>query len=271
MRGPRDVRPPAVAGRFYPAQAGELGRVVDELLAEAEPAKERAKALIVPHAGYVYSGPIAATAYAGVAAWGSDIRKVVLLGPAHRVHLEGVAVPSSSAFRTPLGDVTIDRGLVESVLGLPGVVVNDEAHRDEHSLEVQLPFLQRVLGEFTLLPLVVGRASPAVVAQVLERVWGGDDTLVLISSDLSHYHPYADATAIDRQTAAWIVASEQPGLDPGRACGARCIDGVIELARRTPGRFRRELLDLCNSGDTAGSRDQVVGYGAFAIHEVAPC
>jgi AmmeMemoRadiSam system protein B len=265
------VRPPAVAGRFYPGDPRELARDVDELLAAASPHEGRPKVLIVPHAGYVYSGPIAATAYANVKAWGSTIRKVVLLGPAHRVHLDGLALASSAAFRTPLGDVPIDRALVDRVAELPRLIVDDEAHREEHALEVQLPFLQRVLGDFTLLPVVVGRASPAEVADLLERVWGGDETLVVISSDLSHYHPYADAVAIDRATAAWIVDAERPGLDPNRACGARCIDGVIELGRRSPGRFRCELLDLRNSGDTAGSGSQVVGYGAFAVHEVAPC
>lgn len=264
------VRPAAVAGRFYPGERDELTRVVDRLLASARVHEGGPpKALIVPHAGYVYSGSVAASAYARVKARASTIRQVVLLGPAHRVHLQGLAVPSSAAFQTPLGDVTIDRALVDRARSLAQVVVSDEAHRDEHSLEVQLPFVQRLLARFSLLPVVVGRASPREVAELLERVWGGDETLVVVSSDLSHYHSYAEAAALDRQTAAWIVASEQPGLDPRRACGAACIDGLIELSRREPGRLRRELIDLRSSGDTAGSRDQVVGYGAFAVHELS--
>ncbi|MFV8754244.1 AmmeMemoRadiSam system protein B [Nannocystaceae bacterium ST9] len=264
------IRPPAVAGRFYPAEPRELAAMVDALLAEvAEPEPSHAKALIVPHAGYVYSGPVAASAYARLIGRAASITKVVLLGPAHRIHLDGLALPSVAAFRTPLGDVAIDRELVERAAELAQVVVSDEAHRDEHSLEVQLPFLQRVLPSFALLPVVVGRASPAAVAELLERVWGGDETLILISSDLSHYHGYAEAQTIDRATAAWIVASERPGLDHRRACGASCIDGLIELARRKPGRFQRELIDLRSSGDTAGPRDQVVGYGAFAVEELA--
>jgi hypothetical protein len=285
------IRPPAVAGRFYPGVASQLATVIDALLAEAKP-HAWAKAMIVPHAGYVYSGPVAASAYATMRGHaGARIRKVVLLGPAHRVALEGMAIPSVSAFRTPLGAIPIDPELsalaggdfrakreerAEATTqalagGLPDVVVSDEAHREEHSLEVQLPFLQRVLDDFTLLPVVVGQTTPAAVARLLERVWGGDETQILISSDLSHYHGYAEAAAIDRQTAAWIATAEQPGLDHRRACGAACIDGLIELARRHPGRFRRECIDLRNSGDTAGPRDRVVGYGAFAFHEVAPC
>lgn len=265
------IRPPAVAGRFYPGVASQLATIVDGLLAEARP-HAWAKAMIVPHAGFVYSGPVAASAYASLRGYeGARIRKVVLLGPAHRVALEGLAIPSVSAFRTPLGEIPIDAELAALAGGLPDVVVSDEAHREEHSLEVQLPFLQRVLDDFTLLPVVVGHTTPAAVANLLERVWGGDDTQILISSDLSHYHGYAEAAALDRQTAGWIATSEEPGLDHQRACGAACIDGLIELARRHPGRFRRECIDLRNSGDTAGPRDRVVGYGAFAFHEVAPC
>jgi AmmeMemoRadiSam system protein B len=274
------IRAPAVAGRFYPGEPGELQRLVDRLLVEARAYEgPPPKALIVPHAGYVYSGAVAANAYRRVTTRSSTIRKVVVIGPAHRVYLEGLAVPSCRAFRTPLGEVAIDPTLLERVRTLAHVVVSDEAHRDEHSLEVQLPFLQRLLPPFTLLPVVVGRARPSEVAELLEQVWGGDETLIVISSDLSHYHPYAHAAALDQQTAAWIVASEQPGLDSNRACGAACIDGLIELSRREPGRLRRELIDLRSSGDTAGLHgpsgpdglhDQVVGYGAFAVHELAP-
>ncbi len=263
------VRPPAVAGRFYPGSPAQLGAAVDALLGEApDPRSPAPKGVIAPHAGYVYSGPIAATAYASLRARAAQIRKVVLLGPAHRVHLQGLAVPVAERFATPLGEVEVDAELVAAALALPQVVRADQPHALEHSLEVQLPFLQVLLPRFSLLPLVVGDARPAAVAEVLARVWGGPETLIVISSDLSHYHDYAEARRLDADTAAWIVRSGAPGLDPRRACGARCIDGLIEFGRRHP--LALELLDLRNSGDSAGPRDQVVGYAAFAIHEGGP-
>jgi hypothetical protein len=257
------VRPPAVAGRFYPGTASQLGATVTELLATPQPIGAAPKGIIAPHAGYVYSGPIAATAYASIRARAAQIQKVVLLGPAHRVHFEGLALPAADRFATPLGEIEIDVALATSVLELPQVTRSEHAHALEHSLEVHLPFLQALLPQFTLLPLVVGDASPAQVAQVLERVWGGPETLIVVSSDLSHYHDYAEARRIDEATAAWISSTRSPGLDPRRACGARCIDGLIELGRSHP--LELELLDLRNSGDTAGPREQVVGYAAFAI------
>jgi MEMO1 family protein len=259
------TRTPAVAGRFYPGDPGQLGASVEELLAAAPAPARTAKGVIAPHAGYVYSGAIAATAYASLRGRAREITKVVLLGPAHRVHLAGLALPAAERFATPLGDVQIDAELADRVLALPFVERSASAHALEHSLEVHVPFLQRMLGEFSLLPLVVGDAPPEQVAAVLQLCWGGPETAIVISSDLSHYHEYAAANAIDRSTAEWITRAVEPGLDPRRACGARCIDGVIELGRRRP--LRLELLDLRNSGDTAGTRDQVVGYGAFAIHE----
>jgi len=265
VRASAQVRPPAVAGRFYPGSATQLGAAVHDLLAATEPGEVAAKGVIAPHAGYVYSGPIAATAYASVRARAAAITKVVLLGPAHRVYVEGLALPSAARFATPLGEIEIDAELAAAVVELPQVTRSDQAHAQEHSLEVHLPFLQTLLPRFTLLPLVVGDAGPAAVAEVLERVWGGPETLIVISSDLSHFHSYADAQRLDQATAAWIQASRAPGLDPNLACGARCIDGLIEFGRRHP--LALELLDLRNSGDTAGDRDRVVGYAAFAIHE----
>lgn len=259
------VRPAAVAGRFYPGTAGQLGATVTELLATAQPAGSAPKGVIAPHAGYVYSGPIAATAYASIRARAAQIEKVVLLGPAHRVYLDGLALSAADRFATPLGEVEVDAALAASVLVLPQVIRSEQAHELEHSLEVHIPFLQALLPRFTLLPLVVGDASPAAVAQVLERVWGGPETLIVISSDLSHYHEYAEARRIDEATASWIASTHTPGLDPRRACGARCIDGLIEFSRHHP--LALELLDLRNSGDTAGPRDRVVGYAAFAIRE----
>lgn len=259
------TRPPAVAGRFYPGSAAQLDANVEELLAAAPPATRAAKGIIAPHAGYDYSGAIAATAYATLRARAHEITKVVLLGPAHRVHLQGLALPLADRFATPLGEVPVDAELALRVLELPFVERSAPAHELEHSLEVHVPFLQQMLGEFSLLPLVVGDAPPEQVATVLELCWGGPETAIVISSDLSHYYEYATANAIDRTTAEWITHASKPGLDPRRACGARCIDGIIEFGRGRP--LRIELLDLRNSGDTAGTRDQVVGYGAFAIHE----
>jgi AmmeMemoRadiSam system protein B len=235
------------------------------LLAAAPIAARAAKGVIAPHAGFVYSGAVAATAYASLRARAREITKVVLIGPAHRMYLNGLALPLADRFATPLGEVPIDTELARRVLALPFVERSAPAHALEHSLEVHVPFLQRMLGEFSLLPLVVGDARPEQVAAVLELCWGGGETAIVISSDLSHHHEYTAANAIDRATAEWITHAGKPGLDPRRACGARCIDGVIEFGRRRP--LRVELLDLRNSGDTAGTRDQVVGYGAFAIHE----
>jgi MEMO1 family protein len=260
------VHPPAVAGRFYPGSPEQLGASVRELLAAAKvPYPTPPKGVIAPHAGYVYSGPIAATAYASVCARAAQIERVVVLGPAHRVYLNGLALPNAERFATPLGEVEIDAELAAAALELGAVTRDSRAHTLEHSLEVHVPFLQTILPRFTLLPLVVGDVEPEQVADLLERVWGGDETLIVISSDLSHYHEYDEARRLDAATAAWIESSRDPGLDPQRACGARCIDGLIAFGRRRPLSIRR--LDLRNSGDTAGSRAQVVGYGAFAIYE----
>ncbi|PRQ07682.1 AmmeMemoRadiSam system protein B [Enhygromyxa salina] len=266
MSAPTHARPPAVAGRFYPGDRTQLVGTLTQLMAPtATLARRAAKGIIAPHAGYVYSGPIAATAYASLAARAEQIETVVLLGPAHRVHLQGLALPEASRFATPLGEVEIDAALAARVLKLPQVQRSAQAHALEHSLEVHVPFLQTLLPRFTLLPLVVGDATPDQVAELLDLCWGGPATAIVISSDLSHYHSYAEATRLDRATAAWIESASAPGLDPQRACGARCIDGLIALGQRR--QLGIELLDLRNSGDTAGTRDQVVGYGAFAIHE----
>jgi AmmeMemoRadiSam system protein B len=258
------VRPAAVAGRFYPGDAATLRTTVDDELARAPvwsgPVPE---ALIVPHAGYVYSGPIAATGYATLAAARDTIRRVVLLGPAHYVGFEGVGVSSAEAFATPLGDVPIDTELRARVLTLPGVRVQDAAHGPEHSLEVHLPFLQRVLTDFTLLPLVVVRAPTNVVAAVIDAVWDGPDTLVIVSTDLSHSLDHDTAARRDRTTAANVINGEVDDIAPEDACGAYPLRGLLDAAR-TRG-LDVELLDLRNSGDTAGPRDRVVGYAAFAL------
>ncbi len=260
----RNVRPPAVAGAFYPGDAGELIRDVDGMLAGAKRSTVRPKALVVPHAGYVYSGPIAASAYASLENLDPKPTKVVLLGPAHHVGLHGLALPGVDGLRTPLGVVSVDRELEFLALKFPFVVESHPAHDREHSLEVQLPFLQRVLGpDFTVLPLCVGHASPHEVEQLLNAVWGGDETLIVVSSDLSHYLPYEEAQNLDATTARRIVALDELGLEDDQACGSHPLRGLL-LAARAHG-LKVQQLDLRNSGDTAGDKGRVVGYGAFAL------
>lgn len=259
------VRPPAVAGRFYPADPRTLAREVDGYLAGAHGSRPSSgvvpKALIVPHAGYPYSAPIAASGYAALAPARDRIRRVVLLGPAHHVGVAGLAVSSAGSFATPLGEVPVDCELRDRVLATGGVSIDDRAHAPEHSLEVHLPFLQRVLAELTLLPLVVGHADAGTVAEVLDAVWGGPETLIVVSSDLSHYLDHETAAARDRATAAAIVAGRAEVLASDDACGAAPLRGLLVAAARHG--LRAELADLRSSGDTAGDRARVVGYGAF--------
>jgi MEMO1 family protein len=259
------VRPAAVSGMFYPADAVALRAQVRACLGEplANGSGMPPKMLVVPHAGFVYSGPVVGCAYACLQPWGGRIRRVVLLGPSHRVAVRGLALPTVDAFETPLGRVPIDRAACDALAGLPQVVQDDRPHAREHSLEVQLPFLQSVLSaRFTLLPLAVGEASAEDVAEVIEQVWGGDETLIVVSSDLSHYLPYEHARATDRTTAARMVGLATD-LDPYEACGARALNGAMAAARRHG--LQARLLDLRNSGDTAGDHRRVVGYAALAL------
>jgi AmmeMemoRadiSam system protein B len=228
-----------------------------------DPSAPVPKAIVVPHAGLQYSGPIAASAYLRLEPAHADIHRVVLLGPSHRVPLRGLAAPSADVFITPLGPVTVDDELRRSVLELDAVTVDDQAHRYEHSLEVQLPFLQTMLDDFTLLPLVVGDATTDEVARTLDRCWGGAETLIVISTDLSHYHDHDRAVRLDRATAAEILASNPEGITDVDACGARPLRGLLAVARTRD--LAVEQLDLRTSGDTAGDRERVVGYGAFAF------
>lgn len=260
------VRPPAVAGTFYPAGADALLEALRRSMAGARrPVEDAAvpKALVVPHAGYVYSGPIAASAYLRLAPARSVIRRVVLLGPSHRVPLQGMAVPGSDAFATPLGLVPVDDGARQAALALPGVRVDDLPHAAEHSLEVQLPFLQTVLDDFEVLPVAVGRGRPDEVADLVEALWGGPETVVVVSTDLSHYHRYDEAKELDGRTAAAILAAEPDAIGPPDACGCHALRGMLASARRR--HLPVEQIDLRSSGDTAGDRDRVVGYGAFAV------
>jgi AmmeMemoRadiSam system protein B len=261
-------RPPAVAGYFYPGDPAELERSVRECLASPAPLPasargRRPKAVIVPHAGYMYSGPIAGSAYAAVRPYARGLERVILLGPAHRVALRGLAASSATSFATPLGEVRVDEDSLRAVLGLPQLCTDDEAHRLEHSLEVQLPFLQVVLPSFRLVPLAVGDASIAEVAQVLDMLWGGDETLLVISSDLSHYYDYATARRLDRASADAIEELRPQGLGRESACGRIAVRGLLDSAARHG--LSAYAVDLRNSGDTAAGGDEVVGYGAFVF------
>ena len=260
------VRPPAVAGLFYPDDPSELRDAVSEHLRQAPAVNgsARPKALIVPHAGYIYSGGIAGAAYAQVAHRGREIRRIVLIGPSHRVYLRGMAVPAAEVFQTPLGRVPIDLELKARLLAQDRAIESDTPHASEHSLEVQLPFLQLLFEDFSLLPLALGSVPPQGVAAALADVWGGEETLVLVSSDLSHYLPYDAARDADSQTIAAIVRHE-PTLSGDQACGCIGINGLSLLARQR-GLDIAEIA-RCNSGDTAGDRMRVVGYAAFALHE----
>jgi AmmeMemoRadiSam system protein B len=257
------VRPPAVAGTFYPANAAALRASVTGFLAAVQPAVKTPKAIIAPHAGYIYSGPIAASAYAQLAPRRDTITRVVLLGPAHRVAIKGLAVSSADAFMTPLGSVPLDRAAIDRILTLPQVRSADTAHTEEHSLEVHLPFLQEVLEDFQLVPLVVGDATAAEVGEVIDTLWGGPETLIVISSDLSHYHDYDTARRLDRATSKAIEALRPQDIGFDQACGRIPVNGLLEVAKRRG--LRVTTLDLRNSGDTAGSRDRVVGYGAWVF------
>lgn len=262
------IRPPAVAGSFYPAEPRQLVHEVQRLLADVRTTAGLVpKALIVPHAGYVYSGAIAATAYATLRPLATRIRRVVLLGPTHRVAVRGLALPDVDAFATPLGQIMLDTRTMQELARWPQIVVSEAAHAQEHSLEVQLPFLQTVLPDFTLVPLAVGIASEEEVAAVLEAVWGGDETLIVISSDLSHYLPIEVSRSVDRQTTDGILHL-QAVRSHQQACGATPINGLLRVARKY--HLIPHLLDLRNSGDTAGPRDSVVGYAAFAFTEEVP-
>ncbi len=271
------IRPAIVAGSFYPADPTSLKRHLTELLDNADdggravaPDSRRfesqcPKVLIVPHAGTVYSGPVAAAAYALLRRTGAAIRRVVLLGPSHRVGFPGLALSSAGAWRTPLGDVPLDTALAATLTGRPCVTMLDTAHAREHALEVQLPFLQISLGAFTLLPVVTGEAGAAEVADVLDAVWGGPETLIVISTDLSHYLDYATCRRTDGVTAAAVERFDAGAIGRDDACGRVPLAGLLTTARRRPMAIRR--LDLRNSGDTAGPRERVVGYGAWALYE----
>jgi hypothetical protein len=251
-----------VAGRFYPADPGRLRTDVLELLAQTKSSGVLPKALIAPHAGYIYSGGVAAHAFGTLREHGSTIRRVVVIGPAHYVPLRGIAAPLAASFETPLGRVPVDPSGLAELATLPYVIRSDVPHAPEHALEVELPFLQMLLPSFRIVPLLVGDAEPQAVADALRRLWDSE-TLIVVSSDLSHYHDYETARRLDAATAGAIERGDAAALGPKDACGYLAIAGLLlEASRRG---LKTERLALCNSGDTAGPRDEVVGYGAWAF------
>jgi AmmeMemoRadiSam system protein B len=259
------IRTPAVAGMFYPGDHQELQSMVTSMLdAVTATASTPIKAIIAPHAGYIYSGPVAASAYALLKQQAHMIQRVILLGPSHRVPFRGLAASSAEIFQTPLGPITVDVAAVQRVASLPQVTLLDEAHSLEHSLEVHLPFLQLVLDDFQLVPMVVGDATGEQVSEVLDLVWGGEETLIVISSDLSHYHDYDTARQMDRRTCDAIESMQPENINFDDACGRIPVSGLLLSAKRHG--LHVHTLDLRNSGDTAGPRDQVVGYGAWIFN-----
>lgn len=259
------VRQPAVAGMFYPGDKPTLENDIQQYLDEANYGRDIIpKAIVVPHAGYVYSGPIAASAYKQIIPIKDKINRVVLLGPSHRVAFNGLAVPESDIFNTPLGDIQIDKEGIQLLADLPQVMASDRAHSEEHSLEVQLPFLQEILDDFTLIPLVVGDAEQDDVAEVIEKLWGDEHTLIVISTDLSHYHEYTEAKRIDRLTSDAIINIKPDLISYDDACGRNGLKGMLTVAKDK--NLSVDILDLRNSGDTAGDKSRVVGYGAYVFH-----
>ncbi len=256
------VRQPAVAGSFYPDSARQLDRLISEYLRADAAHAPRPKALALPHAGYVYSGSIAGTGYAQLREAADQIKKVVLLGPSHRVAFAGMALSSASAFATPLGQIGVDTQGIQAIQVLPGVRTLDAAHAQEHSLEVHLPFIQRVFPDALVIPVVVGDAPPDAVAALLQAVWGKSETVVIVSTDLSHFHDYATATRIDAATTL-AIESLKDTLTPQQACGCRPMNGLLRLAKKKA--LTVHTLEVRNSGDTQGGRDRVVGYGAYAL------
>ena len=256
------VRQPAVAGLFYPADPHQLSRTVDELLDGAPDPSTQPRALIAPHAGYIYSGPIAASAYCQLRSQRHSVRRVLLLGPSHRVGFAGMALSSAEHYATPIGDIALDAGAGRDLLALPQVGVLDEAHAQEHSIEVHLPFLLSVLDPFLLIPVVVGDAPAGDVARVIEHFDDDEETLVVVSSDLSHFLDYDSANDVDRETTRAIEGLAQ-NLRPQQACGCRAINGLMKVAEDRD--LHVTTLDVRNSGDTAGDRARVVGYGAYAL------
>ena len=263
--GNATVRPAAVAGRFYPQTPDLLRKQTSELLGSAPDARiSHPKALIAPHAGYAYSGPLAGRAFAMLAQRAPFVTRVVVIGPAHYVPFRGIAIPTVESFETPLGRVPLDGDALSEVSALPFVVRTDKPHEPEHAIEVELPFLQLVLQRFTLVPLLVGDADPKQVAEAVGRLWGGPETIIVISSDLSHFHDYRTAQRLDLATAAAIEQGDWKQIRPLHACGSLAIAGLLQQTAVHGLTVRR--VGLCNSGDMGGPQQRVVGYGAWGFY-----
>lgn len=265
MNQPISIRPTAVAGSFYPKQASELNNMLEKFLSLDSVKVATPKAIIAPHAGYIYSGQTAASVYSNLEQVKNKIRRVVLLGPTHRVHVKGIALPSNTHFASPLGNVSIDTQSLKKISAHSFVDYIDEAHAQEHSLEVHIPFLQKVINNFVLLPILVGDATPEQVATILKELWGNDETLIVISSDLSHFLNYETAGKTDRNTTELIEKLDYEHISSKQACGCMPMRGLLKLAQEK--NMTIQTIDLRNSGDTAGTKDRVVGYGAYALFE----
>ena len=257
------IRQPAVADLFYPGEARELRRSIHHYLSLTTQAPLPVKALIAPHAGYIYSGEVAASAYACLEPYRMDIHLVVLLGPSHHLGFEGVALSDAEAFQTPLGLVPLDYPWCTALKKFPYVHVLEDAHVQEHSLEVQLPFLQATLDSFSLIPLVVGHARVGDVCDILEFLWDIPETIFVVSSDLTHFLDYETANRVDQETSRAIETFDEEAILCEHACGRTAILALLRISKQKG--LRAETLDLRNSGDTAGSRERVVGYGAFCF------
>jgi MEMO1 family protein len=257
------IKLPAVAGVFYPINPTQLTQMLDQFLQDAANGEKPPKAMIAPHAGYRYSGSVAASIYARLKNAEQPITRVVLIGPAHRLAFDGLAISRADAFNTPLGNIAVDKKAIEKLTHLPFVQCLEQAHAHEHSLEVQLPFLQTLLGNFKIVPVLAGKATPEQVAQAIDLLWGGEETLIVISSDLSHYHDYATARRLDQSTSQLIETQQYEQLTFESACGRIPVSGLLKLARDKG--LAIKTVDLRNSGDTSGDKARVVGYGAYAV------
>jgi AmmeMemoRadiSam system protein B len=263
----KTIRPAAVAGSFYPADPDSLARLITSQLEKVKllSPPPHPKAFIAPHAGYIYSGEIAASAYKQILPIKNQIKRVILIGPSHHIAFNGLAISSADYFSTPLGNIPLDSDAHTLLATHHNVTVSNQAHQAEHSLEVQLPFLQTVLDEFTIVPIITGDATPQQVATIIDLLWGSTETLLVISSDLSHYHDYHTARQLDKKTTQAILNLDIQAIDPELACGCTGIRGLLYFASQHP--MTIKALDIRNSGDTAGDRNSVVGYGAFLFEE----
>jgi AmmeMemoRadiSam system protein B len=261
------TRSAAVSGLFYPDEPQILRDTIDTLLSQSAIKEQstQVKAIIAPHAGYQYSGLTAARVYKQLQTLRDRIQRVVLLGPSHRVAFEGMALTEADFFETPLGQIKVNKDDYPQLLAMENMFVFEQAHVAEHCIEVQLPFLQRILNNFTIIPIVVGIADPHSVSNIIESLWGGDETLFVISSDLSHYQSYESAQQTDNETSRAILDLDFNAIQPNNACGCMAVNGLLNFAHRHP--LTVKLIDQCNSGDTAGDKDKVVGYGSYLFEE----